>query len=119
MGKFSFSDCEISWNARAEVSAEDKTAIKSDLARLSELFYEALGLTKTWALEKNREVSIQIWLDTGESERDYYVDVFYDEGFEGWVATIEDAESHSVVGDVICEKWGVAGIVSPEEDVES
>jgi len=109
MTKLSIEGCEILRLKDAEITIEEKQAIKTELKTMSETIEDAMKYTKKGRLN-GRDVTVRIWFNSREAE-DYTLQI--DTGGEDWeieIVKLLAPDANKVVGNIVSEKWSLVKI---------
>jgi hypothetical protein len=107
-------DCKILWDKRKgfRIPQRHREAIKKDLKTMSKIIEEAMNYTKEKRLKDNREIVVQIWLNTN-TQTNYHVDLTY-EPLGAWSLTIMD-DTNKPVGEIVSDKYPLMQLLMDED----
>ena len=109
MRKFPFDDCKVRWWKEANISAEDKQALISDLRSTSSIIEEAMNFT---IKNEQRNPVVKFSIGPRNVLRAYSLRVFYT-GTAGWSISINrknfdgdgSVVSDDILAELVCREW--------------
>jgi len=109
MRKFPFDDCKVRWWKEANISAEDKQALISDLKNTSSIIEEAMNFT---IKNEQRNPVVKFSIGPRHVLRAYSLRVFYT-GTAGWSISINRKKfdgdgvvvSDDILAELVCREW--------------
>ena len=119
MRKFPFDDCKVRWWKEANISAEDKQALISDLRNTSDLIEEAMNYT---IKREQRNSVVKFSIGPRNVLRAYSLRVFYT-GTAGWSISINRKKfdvagvvvSDDILAELVCREWQWIMVLDEED----